>query len=138
MPSQSSGPLTAFFMFVPLVAVPALAIFGVPEFKQASALIETADSHPSLGNAGEADEMLEQSTDDLISPVRNDITRLEGKRSASDNEQDAIKQAVNGRSRASSNRGMSDADSADSENWTHPPHVLNEWDPSPDEGKQAL
>ena len=77
MPSQSSGPLTTFLMLVPLVAVPALAIFGVPEFSKFGALAQSAAAGPGSTTANDPAQLLEQSTDDLVSPVRNDIRRFD-------------------------------------------------------------
>jgi hypothetical protein len=139
MPSQSSGPVTTFLMFVPLVAVPALAVFGIPDLKQVKSLVQNTDGSPTLGKAGEAEHMLDASTDDLVSPVRNDIRRLDATgsyetsaRGPADSANASIQPAVDGHAHESP-RGASSANLNESgeKNWSPPPHVLKEWEPSP-------
>ncbi|MEX2288617.1 MAG: hypothetical protein WD648_16080 [Planctomycetaceae bacterium] len=131
MPSQSSGPLTTFLMFVPLVAVPALAIFGIPEFAPVTALGRTSATAPEIVSAAGNHDLLQQSTDDLLSPVRNTIhggganKALESTLPASDSRpSDPFQQAG---AAPSAREEAGDA----SESWTPPPDVLRDWDLHP-------
>ncbi len=131
MPSQSSGPLTTFLMFVPLVAVPALAIFGIPEFAPVTALGRTSATAPEIVSATANRDLLQQSTDDLLSPVRNTIhggganKALESTLPASDSRpSDPFQQTGAARS-----AGEETGDA--SESWTPPADVLRDWDLHP-------
>ena len=71
MRSTSSGPLTTLLMFVPLLAVPAMAIFGTPQFSDSR-----DDAADEVSDAGErrpfdpgVGESARHSADDLFAPA---------------------------------------------------------------------
>jgi len=74
MRSESNGSFTTFLMFVPLVAVPLLAVFGLPEFSSVAASGSSSDDVFELGIIEETGvgESASHAADDLLRPVSND------------------------------------------------------------------
>lgn len=69
MRAQSSGPLTTFLMFIPLVAVPLLAVVGIPDFSPANASPSDEGPDFQFRSADEIDGTVRRSADDLFAPI---------------------------------------------------------------------
>lgn len=70
MRATSTGPMTTLLMFVPLIAVPLLAVFGIPQFSAVNAsppheerLALAPADHSPVGQSGRHD------ADDLFAPI---------------------------------------------------------------------
>jgi hypothetical protein len=79
MPPRSNQNLATWLMMIPLLVVPAVAIFGVPQFSRLSAQAESApasEPQPSLGSSGTADlgsGFAPISTEHVTPPPERDI-----------------------------------------------------------------
>lgn len=69
MRDQSSGPLTTFLMFIPLVAVPVLAVVGIPDFSAVKASPSNEMPDFQFKSAVEFGETERHSADDLFAPI---------------------------------------------------------------------
>lgn len=72
MHSRTSGPIATILMFIPLLAVPLLAVFGIPQFAPGVALRESSEDGPlaadqSLAPASERPER-HSPAEDLFAP----------------------------------------------------------------------
>lgn len=64
MPSKSNGPVVTFLMFVPLLAIPVLAVFGVPQLPKRNSAPDDAaysDLDSDLGSATSSDPFAQDS-----------------------------------------------------------------------------
>ena len=132
MHSDTNGPLTTFLLFVPLVAVPLLAVFGIPQFAPVVAS-PGADAVPELGSVVIEGDSARQPSRDLFSPAPSDDSRATGPHGA--DRAGEFSKAWNDPFRPSArpmrhDPGDSDAATSDAP-WIPPAGALDEWEPEP-------
>ncbi len=70
MQSQSNtSPLMTFLMLAPLLAIPLLAVFGIPEFQSSKSASATTENDIELGTATNAESSTEQEIDQIFGPI---------------------------------------------------------------------
>ena len=130
MHSDTNGPLTTFLLFVPLVAVPLLAVFGIPQFAPVVAS-PGADAVPELGSVVIEGDSARQPSRDLFSPAPSDDSRATGPHGA--DRAGEFSKAWNDPFHPSArpmrhDPGDSDAATSDAP-WVPPAGALDEWEP---------
>lgn len=69
MRSQSNSPVVTFFMLAPLLAIPLLAVFGVPRFHTSKPASATVEKDIVLGETTNEKEITKPNTDKLFEPI---------------------------------------------------------------------
>lgn len=114
MRSQSHGHVTTVLLFIPLIAVPLLAVFGVPRFPtlnpSPSSDVEASDADVRFASSG-VGESARHSADDLFAPVEKPARKDDAGRAGS----------VELSPGSPHGAGHSTAD------WTPPPEAVEGW-----------
>ncbi len=69
MRSQSNSPVVTFFMLAPLLAIPLLAVFGLPKFQISKPASATIENDIVLGETTNEKETVQPSIDKLFEPI---------------------------------------------------------------------
>lgn len=69
MRSQSNSPVVTFFMLAPLLAIPLLAVFGVPRFHTSKPASATVENDIVLGETTNEKDITKPNTDKLFEPI---------------------------------------------------------------------
>lgn len=66
MRSQSNSPVVTFFMLAPLLAIPLLAVFGIPNMQTSKSISAAIDNDIELGDATVADPSTKSKMDEIF------------------------------------------------------------------------